>query len=309
MDFQSMNLNSKLKRSLSETVDAGKLPHAIILEGGSSAARIKLARLLAATLLCSSLGERPCMTCSACIKAFGSWLNNKKYVGEKLLSEKLNHPEVSEITKEANKVQFGINPIRVMRSEAYIVPNEADVKVYILSDAHLLNVQAQNAFLKILEEPPSYIYFILECTSKSIFLPTVLSRAVVFNLGQIEQGEGATSKKIEKAKTAATDMAIAIMAPKDYELLKCVAIFEKDKALVKLCLPMLELIFRDALVMKLGNCEPLSGSPEIAQELAQKFSSEKLIKLIDETRKLLEAAERSTNHNLLITLMCSRLRV
>ena len=309
MNFQGLNLNDKLKRSLSETVDSGKLPHAIILEGGSADGRMKLARLLAAALVCTSNGERPCKACAACKKSFGARLHEKKYAGEKLLSEKLHHPDISEITKESNKTQFGINPIRVMRSEAFIVPNEADVKVYILTDAHLLNTVAQNALLKILEEPPSYICFILECTSKSIFLPTVLSRSVAFSLGQLEKGEGFTSKKLEKAETAAKDIAAAVMAPKDYELLKCAAVFESDKPLIKLCLPELELIFRDALMMKLGKSEPLSVSPETAKALASKFSSEKLIKLIEETRNLLEAAERSANHNLLITLLCSRLRV
>lgn len=309
MNTQGMNLNSGLINSLSGMLAGNKMPHAVILEGGSAASRTKLARLIAAALVCTSEGERPCMGCRACKKTFGSRLNEKKYAGEKLLGEKLTHPDIGEVSKESDRVQFGVNPIRIMRNEAFIVPNEADVKVYILSDAHLLNAQAQNALLKILEEPPAYICFILECSSSSILLPTVRSRSVVFNLGPQENSDGFSSKKREKAAKAATDIAKAVMAPKEYELLKCAAVFENDKTLLKLCLPELELIFRDALILKLAKSETMSVSPETAGLLASELSSEKLIKLIEETRKLLEAAERSANHNLLITLLSSRLSI
>jgi len=309
MDFQGMKVNSGLKDALSAMVASNKMPHAIILEGSSAAGRMKLARLIAASLVCTSAGERPCMVCSACKKSFGSRRGEKKYAGDKLLSEKLNHPDISEIAKESDRVQFGINPIRIMRSEAFIMPNESDVKVYILSDAHLLNAQAQNALLKILEEPPAYICFILECSSSSILLQTVRSRSVVFNLGPPEKGEGISSKKMEKAAAAAANVASAVMAPKEYELLKSAAVFENDKVLLKLALPELELIFRDALVIKMGNSETMSVSPETAGLLAEAFPGEKLIKLIEETRKLQEAIERNANHNLLITLLSSRLKV
>ncbi len=303
MNIHGLEINSRLKRSLSDMIDSGKLPHAIILEGGNSESRLGLARLLAAALVCTSQVNRPCKTCPACIKAFGEKPENKK-----LLNKKLKHPDISEVTKEPGKVQFGINPIRTIRNEAYIVPNEADVKVYILSDAHLMNIQAQNAFLKILEEPPSYVCFILECTSKNVLLPTVLSRSTCFNLGQLEQNDGISNKKQELARQTAAEIAGAITAPYEYDLLKKTAPFEKDKKLIGLCLPELELIVRDALIIKLGNAETCSCSPQSAAILARDLSKDKLIQLIDEIRLLYEATERSANNNLLMTRLCSNLK-
>jgi len=309
MNFRELDLNSRLKFALSETVDSGKLPHAIILEGGTGDKRVKLARLLAASLICASNDNRPCLSCPACVKAFGSKLQEKKFAGEKLLSQRLQHADISEVEKEKDRKQFSIKVIRQIKREAYIVPNEADAKVYIFLEAHLMTIEAQNALLKILEEPPAYICFILECTSKNILLPTVLSRATCFNLGQLDLKDGVRAKKTELAAQTAAEIAGAITAPHEYELLKKTAVFEKNKALLPLCLPELELIVRDALVIKHGGTETFSASPAAAAAMAHELTQEKMLKLIEEIRLLYEATQRSANHNLLITRVCNRLRV
>ena len=289
-------------------IDAGKLPHAIILEGGNADNRVKLARLLAAALVCKAAHDRPCKACAACVKSFGAKLEDKKFAGEKLLSQPLHHADISEIQKEKDRKQFSVKVIRILRKEAYIVPNEADAKVYILLEAQLMNEQAQNAFLKVLEEPPGYICFIMECTSKNILLPTVLSRAACFSLGQLDLTDGIRAKKTKLAAQTAAEMAVALTAPHDYELLKKTAVFEKDKSLPALCLPELELMVRDALILQISGGECFSASPQAAQVLAEKLSREKLLQLIDEIRLLIEATQRSANNNLLITRICSRLR-
>ena len=309
MDFHNLELNSRLKHSLSELVDAGKLPHTIIIEGGSADTRVKLARLLAASLVCVSMTDRPCAVCPACEKAFGTKAGGKKSAGDKLLGKKLLHPDISEVEKEKDRKRFSINIIRKIRKEAYITPNEAKAKVYIVLESHLMTTEAQNAFLKILEEPPSYLCFILECTSKSLLLPTVLSRAVCFSLGQLELGDGVRAKKMELAAQTATDIAFAITAPYEYELLKKTAVFEKNKNLLALCLPELELIVRDALVLQAGGKETFSASPKAAAVLAGDLTQVRLFKLVEEIRLLYEATLRNANNNLLITLTCSRLRV
>lgn len=303
MDFHGLNINDRLKRSLSETVDSGRLPHAIILEGGNANARVKLARLLAASLVCTSPVNRPCKTCPQCKKAFGGAAH-----ATDTASEKLNHPDIIEVTKEANKAEFGVTPIRALRSEAYIVPNEAQAKVFILIDAHLLNRNAQNAFLKILEEPPAYICFILECTNKNVLLPTVLSRAISFSLGQLEQGEGIKPEKLVKAQTAAAAIAGAVTAPNEFELMKNTAVLEKDKELLRLCLSELELIFRDACVLRFGGGTTISSAAETAAALSRNVTKEKLIRLTQEIKDLTDSVNKNANSNLLITRLCSKLR-
>lgn len=309
MNFHNLELNSRLKSSLSELVDSGKLPHAIIIEGGRTDTRIKLARLLAASLACVSQDDRPCAVCPACVKAFGEKVGKKKSTSDKLLAQKLQHQDIYEIEKEKDRKRFSIKIIREIRREAYIIPLEGTVKVYILTQAHLMTPEAQNALLKILEEPPPYLCFILECTSENLLLPTVLSRSVSFSLGQLDLGDGVRGKKLELAAQTAEEMAFAITAPHEYELLKKTAVFEKNKTLLPLCLPELELIIRDALVLQAGGKEFFSASPKAATALAGDLTQAKLLKLIEEIRLLDEAIMRSANNNLLITLTCSRLRV
>ena len=309
MNFQNLELNSRLKQSLSELVDAGKLPHAIVIEGGSTDTRVKLARLLAASLVCTSNEDRPCTICPACIKVFGGRSGTKKFAGEKLLAEKTQHPDIGEVEKEKDRKRFSIDIIRTIRREAYIIPNESKVKVYVLLESHLMTTEAQNALLKILEEPPPYLCFILECTSKNLLLPTVLSRATCFSLGQPELGDGVRAKKMELAAQLAEELALAITAPHEYELLKKTAAFEKKNDLLALCLPELELMVRDALVLQAGGKTMFSASPRAAAVLAKDLTQAKLFKLIQEIRLLYEATLRNANNNLLITLTCSRLRV
>lgn len=309
MNFHKLELNSRLKLNLSELVDSGKLPHAIIIEGGRVDTRIKLARLLAASLVCTSEDDRPCAVCPACVKAFGVKAGAKKSAANKLLDQKLQHQDINEIEKEKDRKRFSIKIIREIRREAYIIPAEAKVKVYILTQAQLMTPEAQNALLKILEEPPPYLCFILECTSQNLLLQTVLSRSVCFSLGQLELGDGVREKKLELAAQTAEEIALAITAPQEYELLKKTAVFEKNKTLLPLCLPELELIVRDALVLQAGGKEFFSASPKAATALAEDLTQTKLLKLIEEIRLLYEATLRSANNNLLITLTCSRLRV
>lgn len=309
MNFHNLKLNSRLKSSLSELVDSGKLPHAIIIEGGSTDTRIKLARLLAASLVCVAEKDRPCAVCSACAKAFGEKVGAKKSTSDKLLAQKLQHQDISEIEKEKDRKSFSIKIIRDIRREAYIIPLEAKAKVYILTESHLMTSEAQNALLKILEEPPPYLCFILECTSKDLLLQTVLSRSACFSLGQLELGDGVREKKLELAAQTAEEIALAIVAPHEYELLKKTAVFEKNKSLLPLCLPGLELIVRDALVLQAGGRKTFSASPKAAAVLAGGLTQAKLFKLIEEIRLLYEATRRSANNNLLMTLTCSRLRV
>lgn len=120
--------------------------------------------------------------------------------------------------------------------------------------------------------------------------------------------DGIRAKKTELAAQTAAEMAVALTAPHDYELLKKTAVFEKDKSLPALCLPELELMVRDALILQISGGECFSASPQAAQVLAEKLSREKLLQLIDEIRLLIEATQRSANNNLLITRICSRLR-
>ena len=121
----------------------------------------------AMAILCKSAqdGKAFCGECAGC---------------KKILSG--THPDVHIIGCNTKKV--GVNDIRCIESEAYLSPNEADAKVFILENADTYNPQSQNALLKIIEEPPENVYFILTVSSKHALLPTVASRLCIVNFGQ-----------------------------------------------------------------------------------------------------------------------------
>ena len=88
------------------------------------------------------------------------------------------HPDLVELKGEKSRGAYSIDQIRDLRKDALIYPNEARKKVYILHDAEKIGEEAQDAFLKILEEPPEFVVFILLCSDESEMLATVLSRVV-----------------------------------------------------------------------------------------------------------------------------------
>lgn len=143
-----------------------KLSHAYIVSSPSEAKREEIAYQLAEKMLCSSAGERPCGVCRDCRKVKGRI-----------------HPDLSvvrrgEDDKGNRKREITVDRIRKMGMDAYVLPNEAKAKVYIIEDADKMNESAQNAALKVFEEPPAGVHFILCAANSDSLLTTVRSRCV-----------------------------------------------------------------------------------------------------------------------------------
>ena len=161
--FPDIRGNDTLRRLLGDDIRAGRLSHAYILEGPRGSGKHTLALRIAAALACEKRNTDgvplPCMACPAC---------------QKILSG--NSPDVIWLNK-GDKATFGVESIRGLHTDVHIAPNELDTKVYILEDAQLLTVQAQNAFLLTLEEPPPYVLFLLLAENALALLETIRSRA------------------------------------------------------------------------------------------------------------------------------------
>lgn len=142
--------------------------HATILAGAGALRRAK-ALELAQELVCTGEGKKPCGHCRDCRK----------------VSEGI-HPDVIPIERFMEQkdvgVEIKVGPIRTLRSDAFIRPNEADRKVYIIDNAQTMNLNAQNALLKLLEEGPQYAAFLLLCDRSGALLETIRSRCAVVHL-------------------------------------------------------------------------------------------------------------------------------
>ena len=134
----------------------GKQSHAYLIEGQSGAGKRSFALSMACTHFCT--GEhKPCFTCPQC---------------KKVLAE--NHPDVHFFKPETSV--FKVDKVREILSTVRETPYEGKVKIYIVEKFNLANDQAQNAFLKTLEEPPKNVFFLLLCENSLSLLPTVRSR-------------------------------------------------------------------------------------------------------------------------------------
>ena len=145
--------------------------HALLIEGAAGSGKRTLAKYAAARILCRGQGERPCFKCPACRKiAAGS------------------HPDLIWTDGNEEKI-YSIDKLRDMRTDAFIAPNESEHKVYVLTEAQNIPPQNQNALLKILEEPPEHVCFILTSTSRGALLPTILSRLTVLPMPELTPNE------------------------------------------------------------------------------------------------------------------------
>ena len=162
--MQKLLYNRRAGAVLSGMAAGGRFPHALLLEGPAGCGKKTAAALIAQERLCTG-APRPCGVCSGCIKV-----------------EKGVHPDVRFYTVPEGKKEFPVELARDIRQDAYIAPNEGACKVYIVDQAHTMNASAQNALLKIIEEPPAGVYFILLCENRAQMLPTILSRVVSVEL-------------------------------------------------------------------------------------------------------------------------------
>lgn len=314
--------NERIIEQFGCLIDAGRFPHAVVIEGAEGLGKKTLARLLATALVCHG-EEKPCMECTQCHKAM----------------EKL-HPDIFEYSAAGGANSFHVDVIRDVIKDAYVQPNEAEYKVYILGNADCMSISAQNALLKVLEEPPKYVVFILTARSKSMLLETVLSRSVVVTLEGVNADEGALfiSSQIdevsyEKAKIAletfngnigkaigsfsdgkenelaeiCCNICKSLVNSSEYELLCACSVFQKDRNSVIFACDFLKNIFRDALVYN-ENSECLSGQKDTAILLKTKLTGQKLVDLMNVCDTLKEMALMNSNNSILITKICYSLR-
>lgn len=171
--FTDLIGNERLRDRLRDDICADRFGHAYILEGASGSGKHALALRIAAALACERRSEDgcplPCMECPTC---------------RKILSG--NSPDVITVGR-GDKVTMGVDVIREMHADVFVAPNELENKVYLIEDAQSMTVQAQNAFLLILEEPPAYVRFLLLTDGSAPLLETVRSRAQTFRIEPVSR--------------------------------------------------------------------------------------------------------------------------
>ncbi len=156
--------NERAVALLGQLTGQGRLPHAILIEGPAGTGKKTFAQRIAQSALCTGK-EKPCGICEACRKV-----------------ENQSHPDICFYTVPEGKKDFPVEQVREIRGQAYVAPNEGACKIYVIDKAHTMNQAAQNALLKLIEEPPPFVCFILLCENRSQMLETILSRVTAISL-------------------------------------------------------------------------------------------------------------------------------
>lgn len=163
MSFASVVGQQALTTTLKSAVRTGKLAHAYLFCGPRGVGKTTCARIFAKAINCLSPtpdGEA-CNECESC-RAFNE---QRSY-------------NIFELDAASNNT---VESIKALMDQTRIPPQVGRFKVFIIDEVHMLSTQAFNAFLKTLEEPPSYVVFILATTEKHKLLPTIISRCQIYD--------------------------------------------------------------------------------------------------------------------------------
>ena len=266
MNLTDLSGNERAKEQLSRQERERGLSHAYIISGPAGSGKHILARSLAAGMLCTSPGERPCGRCAPCLKV-------KKGI----------HPDVSVIAGPEEGKPITVDQVRALRADACIRPNEGERKVYILEGE--MNVSAQNALLKLLEDGPPFASFLLLARNSGALLETVRSRCEEVSLlpaGGPERagGNGERSALVGR-------MADALERSGELELLETSMEFAAKRG-------------REEIIGLLNDLED-----ELCARAARSGGRRRLLRAVELVRRLRSAARLNVNANQLSGWLCA----
>lgn len=168
-NFSDIIGHEDIVKHFKSSIELGKMSHAYILNGEKGTGKRTLAGVVAKTMQCEGGSPDPCGTCKSCLQA-----------------ESGNQPDIIWVDHEKPNV-ISVDEIRTqIINDIDLKPYSSKYKIYIVPDAQIMNIQAQNALLKTLEEPPEYAVIMLLTSNVDKFLPTILSRCIVLNFKPVE---------------------------------------------------------------------------------------------------------------------------
>ena len=324
--FADIYGHDKIKEHLQKSIELDKVSHAYIFNGGLGAGKKTIAKLFAKTLQCEKHGIEPCNECHSCIQADSS-----------------NQPDIIWIRHE-KPGSIGVDDIREqLIGDMQIKPYSSRYKIYIIDEAEKLTVQAQNALLKTIEEPPEYAVIMLLTSNVDALLPTIQSRCVRLDLKvvddslvkkylmerlhvpdyQAEIDASFAQGSIGRAKEAATSEEFSRMTEKALKILKYVNTMEvyelsdeikalsDEKQNISDYLDIFQFWFRDVLMFKATQeVDNLVFKQEInyIKEQASQRSYENLEKILEALEKTKVRLRANVNFELALELLFLTIR-
>ncbi len=315
--------NDGLTSSLLQKARVGALSHGYIIEGEKGCGKTALSAFVCQLALCDE--KSACGVCKNCQKVL-----------------KNIHPDIFVIDMADNKKSIGVDQIKPLKLDAFIPPNEGEKKIYIIENGENMTGAAQNALLKILEEPPTYVMFIITALSKNLLLPVITSRCQTLTLERLKKSQvegwlrdnflGESSEKISLCAHMAEgnigkgaelmvdnrffeqcDMVMgfigAILKKDKVKAVKFGAYLEKEKANINHILLIIEEIIFDALAKKtLKNREiKFINYEKQINYLAGKIKATRLLNILEYVSGCREKLAGNGNFALSVNVMLAQI--
>lgn len=287
--------NKQADETLAAYLHGGRLPHALLIEGPEDSPKAEFAARVARGALCTAeRSERPCGLCRDCVKAEkGIHPDILSYGGED--DANATHGTGGAAKKGARS--FHIDTVREIRKQAYVQPNEAEAKVLILRDVQDMSVQAQNALLKIIEEPPRGVYFVLTCLNKASLLETILSRVAVIALSA--EGGGAPREE-EDTPDPAAEILCNLCIGSELEALAALTAYERDRP------GLAALLGRMAQALSAAMLRP--GGDQRLDNMITRIGRLRLLAILAIIEDMAGAVNQNAGGLLLVTTLSARIR-
>ena len=157
-------------KSIRNSFQIGNVGHSYLISGEIGVGKTTLAFDMARMFNCES-NDKPCRSCSQCTRI-----------------ERNVHSDVRHIVSKSSTDFIGIQQVKELKSEVYLKPYEGKNRILIIDQIHRLTKEASNSLLKILEEPPENVIFILLTTKFNSVLSTIISRCRIFQLKIVNRG-------------------------------------------------------------------------------------------------------------------------
>ena len=308
--FTNIIGQEQLKEHLQNAIAMNKVSHAYIINGERSSGKEFVAKVFAAALQCERGGTEPCGECHSCIQAKSG-----------------NQPDIIFVSHDKPN-SIGVEDIRAqINNDIGIKPYSSPRKVYIMNEGEKMTVQAQNALLKTLEEPPEYAVILILTANVDSLLPTILSRCVVLNMkpvpdhkvkkylmeeleipdykanicvafarGNIGKAKMlASSEEFEKVKEEAVTLVKYINDMDISEVVKAIKKISEDQFDVTDYLDILSVWYRDALLFKAtkdANSLIFKNELQYIRKVADRSTYEgieTIVKALQQAKRRLEA--------------------
>lgn len=314
--------NAQLRADLQLSRRQNHLPHALLLHGERGCGKKLLAKWFAMLVLCESAEAAPCGCCRSC----------------RLLLEDA-HPDVTWAEHSGKKMGFAVETVREIRREAAVLPNNGDMRIFLFTDADGMSVQAQNALLKSVEEPPAHACFVFTAETLGALLPTLLSRMTAKAVFPVTESECVTAltrlsypaEDIQAAvsrfggnigrciaylsddmQRQAAEMAAALTAAlaqiNEYALLQLLTAAAADKDLLRRTLELLDMQIRDAAVSaQAGEYKRLGCDRNAAEALSERLSPRRALRMHGAIQEAFADLESNVGSVLTVTALCAAL--